>query len=122
MTEPDVINQRIGAAIRAARGRRGITQDELAPRLGVGRATLARYETGQRTLSAAMLVHICHILGESLDSLLPGLTTTRSDPGAPILSEPMQRIVQHLQRQPELIPTVEDLLATMAAAREEYPG
>ncbi len=121
MMDPHVINQRIGAAIRAARGRRGIKQDELAPRLGVGRATLARYETGQRALSAAMLVQICQVFNESLDSLLPGLTSTGSAPAVPPLPAPLQRIVQQLQQHPELIPTVEDLLETMGATEANAP-
>lgn len=121
MSDRQVTNQRIGAAIRAARGRRGIKQDELAPRLGVGRATLARYETGQRALSAAMLVHICQVLDESLDSLLPGLTAARSMPAVAPVSAALQRIVQQLQHHPELIPTVEDLLETIGATGTDIP-
>lgn len=122
MSDLHVTNQRIGAAIRAARGRRGITQDELAPRLGVGRATLARYETGQRALSAAMLVHICQVLDESLDSLLPGLTTARSAPAGAPLPLALQRIVQQLQQHPDLVPTVEDLLETLGVTGADGPG
>lgn len=122
MIDLHLTNQRIGAAIRAARSRRGIKQDELAPRLGVGRATVARYETGQRTLSAAMLVHICQVLNESLDSLLPGLITVRSAPAAALLPPAVQRIVQQLQQHPELVSTVEDLLETLGATEADGPG
>jgi transcriptional regulator with XRE-family HTH domain len=115
MTDHDELNQRIGAAIRAARGRRGITQDELAPELGVDRATLARYERGQRGMSAAMLVHLCHLFGESLDALLAGVVPRPSlGDGAP-LDDTIHRIVVRLQHRPDLAATVEDLLDTMTA-------
>lgn len=122
MIDLHLTNKRIGAAIRAARSRRGIKQDELAPRLGVGRTTVARYETGQRTLSAAMLVHICQVLNESLDSLLPGLITVRSTPTAALLPSAVQRIVQQLQHHPELVPLVEDLLETLSATEADSSG
>ncbi len=118
MTDHDELNQRIGAAIRAARGRRGITQDELAPKLGVDRATLARYERGQRGMTAATLVQLCHLFGESLDALLPGVAPRPSLGGAVPLDDVVHRIVTRLQQRPDLAATVEDLLDTMSAPLE----
>ena len=51
------IDSAIGAAIRAARFSRGLTQSDLAAHLGVTRATVASYETGRRKIPAETLIH-----------------------------------------------------------------
>lgn len=56
----------LGAAIRAARGARGLTQRDLAAQLGVTRATIASYETGRRKLPAETLIHIARLCEQPL--------------------------------------------------------
>ena len=116
MTIESDLNTRIGAAVRAARLARGVTQDDLARLLEVDRTMISRYERGLRTLSAPALLHIFHYLEYSLNTL--DLGAPSGDTGSAALPEPIQRIVQMLQRHPELIGTVEDVLETFLNADE----
>ena len=53
----------LGANIKRARVRRGITQEEFALRTGMSRPTLRRLETGSATVSLAMLAQALELLG-----------------------------------------------------------
>lgn len=55
--------------IKAERVAKGMTQQELANRLGVNRATYAKREAGLVKLGADELSEIAHILGYSDDQL-----------------------------------------------------
>jgi transcriptional regulator with XRE-family HTH domain len=116
MTSEHDLNHTIGAALRAARLARGVTQGDLAQLLQVDRTMISRYERGSRTLSAPALLTIFHYLEYSLGTLDLG------SPSAAATSEPLpdsiQRIVSMLQQHPELIATVEDVLETFLSAEE----
>ena len=109
-----LLNQRIGAAIRAARLARGVTQEELARAFGVDRVTIARYEGGTRVISAPMLLQLLSFLGRALE-LEAG--QSRGDTQLPQPRErhdPMvAQIVQVLHKRPELVATVIDLFETL---------
>lgn len=51
-----------GAPVRRLRNQRGWTQEELAKRVGVARATIARIETGNRRPSLALLEQLAQAL------------------------------------------------------------
>ena len=53
---------RIGPLIAELRAARGLTQDELAARMGVARNTISRWETGRMVPSLAMLGPLCRTL------------------------------------------------------------
>ena len=55
-------DQRAGALLREARLRVGLTQQELATRLGWSADTLASYETGRRGLRVAHLFELATVL------------------------------------------------------------
>ena len=57
----------LGARLRAARLRRGMTQAELAARVGVAKATLLKLEAGNPATSLATLLRALHVLGLSAD-------------------------------------------------------
>ena len=46
--------------LQKLRGEAGLTQEEVAERIGVERATYARYESGARKLSASALMELAH--------------------------------------------------------------
>lgn len=108
-----MLNQRIGAAIRAARLTRGVTQEELARAFGVDRVTIARYEGGARAISAPALLQILSFLGREIQleggQASDGAPARRAQPLEPAVA----RIVQLLQERPELIATVADLFETL---------
>lgn len=77
---PDLIYQHIGAIIRERRKPLKLTQDKLAKKLGISRASLANIETGRQRV----LVHQLYSLAAELkldpsDFLLPqGIVETKS--------------------------------------------
>lgn len=56
----------LGAAIKAARKKAGLSQDELASRVGCGRPQISRIETGAKGVSFALFSLLCREL--SLDA------------------------------------------------------
>lgn len=60
---------------REAREKRKMTQDEVADRIGVARATYGRYESGQRECSFETLRKLANLLCVSTDYLLGRNTT-----------------------------------------------
>ncbi len=67
-----------GNKIKALREERGMTQYDLAVRIGVSQARISHYETGRRDLSLELAANIATALGVSVDDLLP----------APIAAQP----------------------------------
>lgn len=57
--------------IRKARKERGITQQELAKRIGVNRATVSKYESGQISIPFAQVLAIAEALDMTLYDLSP---------------------------------------------------
>ena len=109
-----MLNQTIGAAIREARLARGVTQEELARAFGIDRVTVARYERGTRTISAPALLQMLSFLGREiqLDGGQPS-SGERLPTRVKALDPTVHRIVQLLQKRPELIETVTDLFETL---------
>ena len=64
----------IGSILQEARRSRGFTQADIAPRLGVSRATVAQIETGRRSLKAEDLRRLAAFYGCSPSELLPRAT------------------------------------------------
>ena len=61
----------IGSILQEARTSRGFTQADIAPELGVSRATVAQIETGRRSLKAEDLRRLAAFYGCSPSELLP---------------------------------------------------
>lgn len=62
----------LGTRIARARKDQGMTQVQLAERLGIAQQTLAHYEVGRVRMAASLLPTIADILDRSLDELLLG--------------------------------------------------
>lgn len=71
----------IGSILQEARTSRGLTQADIAPQLGVSRATVAQIETGRRSLKAEDLRRLAAFYGCSLSELLPPATDDREVDG-----------------------------------------
>lgn len=61
--------QRIGLTIQRFRELHGMSQDDLATELGIGRATLAHYERGTRTITFERIQHIAWTLKEPVEAI-----------------------------------------------------
>lgn len=109
----------IGTAIRAARFSRGLTQDDLAARLGVTRATIASYETGRRKIPAGTLIQIARLCGKPLTFFdAQQQSESAPAPGLPLVQDDTQHaaisaIVNTLQAHPEFTPFVLEFLETL---------
>jgi transcriptional regulator with XRE-family HTH domain len=68
--EPDAI----GARIREARERAGMTQAELAESVGGGQPEVSMWEIGKRTPGLGSMVRLAGALGVSVDWLATGAT------------------------------------------------
>lgn len=66
----------IGITLAAARVNTGLTQEQMAEKLGVTRPTYAAWETGKAPMRTAYLVAFCVITGFSVDDIiLPSVLT-----------------------------------------------
>lgn len=74
----------VGAEIRRRRERMGKTQDELAIRVGLSRASVANLEAGRQAVPLHHLVEVAAALGVSAADLLPKEPVLR-DSGAKAL-------------------------------------
>jgi len=63
--QAQIIYSAVGERIRARRKTLGLTQVQLAPRLGMSRASLANIETGRQ----AVLIHQLYLVAEALGVL-----------------------------------------------------
>jgi transcriptional regulator with XRE-family HTH domain len=119
MSNVPPLDATIGTAIRDARFSRGLTQDDLAARLGVTRATVASYETGRRKTPAGTLIQIAHLCGKPLTFFD---AQQREPMPSPEPLPPAQADLQHaaiaaivntLQAHPEFTPFVLEFLETL---------
>lgn len=60
----------LGANIKRARIRKGLTQAELAGEVGVTKAAIYYYETGMKTPSLATITTISRVLDVTIDELV----------------------------------------------------
>ena len=60
----------IGRRIKIARIRTGLTQEELADRVGISPTHISNVETGSTRVSLTSLVHLANELGVTMDDLL----------------------------------------------------
>jgi transcriptional regulator with XRE-family HTH domain len=100
MTDPAQVDTHVGAALRAARLSRGLRQDDLAEQMGVDRSTIARYESGARSMSVSTLMQAAELLDRPATIFLPGIYAR----------EGLQTVLTTLERYPDLLPRVLDLL------------
>ena len=100
--------EQIGRRIRDTRLQRLISQAELAQALGIERSTLTKYELGQRSISAEMLVQVARTLQVAPAVLL--------DEGAGVTSTALEQVMRVLTRRPDMVPQVLDLLEVVLGA------
>lgn len=72
MAERKPLNVSVGARIKAARRGAGLTQEQLAERIGISAKNLSFIETGRFGVGLETLTRICTVLHVSADALLFG--------------------------------------------------
>lgn len=72
-------NEIIAKRLSELRKEKGITQDEIANEINVGRATIANYETGKRAPDYETLIRLADIYGVSCDYIIRGVNSEFAD-------------------------------------------
>ena len=76
-----MINKRIGSFIAVLRKEQGLTQEQLAEKLGVSNRSVSRWENGNTLPDLSLMQSICEITGVTLAELLSGARQDPSDQG-----------------------------------------
>ena len=73
MADFDELYRELGRKVRQARQREGqrLSQDELAKRLGISRASVVNIEAGRQRAPLHLLWQIAEVLGTDLTSMIP---------------------------------------------------
>lgn len=71
--------RQLGAAMRAERLRRKLSQEDLAKQAGVSRAWLAKFESGHRAASIEQIFLVLRTLGLALELTAPRMTGAEAD-------------------------------------------
>lgn len=90
--------EEIGARLREQRNENGLTQDQLAEKLGVSKRTVGNYESGASDAPASHLSFIARDLGFDVPYILSGVRTT---PASDSLSEVEYVLVTKYRSIPE---------------------
>lgn len=92
------LSEEIGARLRELRSHTGLTQDQLAEKLGVSKRTQGNYESGASDPTAPYLSMAASQLGFDVPYILNGVRTT---PTSDSLSEVEHSILKQYQSIPE---------------------
>ncbi|WP_240325962.1 helix-turn-helix domain-containing protein [Pseudomonas syringae] len=92
------LSEEIGARLREQRNESGLTQDQLAVRLGVSKRTVGNYESGTSDAPAAYLSTVARELGFDVMYILNGVRTTL---GSGDLSEVEDVMIRQYRTIPE---------------------
>lgn len=71
----------VGVELRARRTARRLTQEELALRVGISRASIANIEGGRQAISLHQFTDLAEALGTTASSVLRAAEVRRSKPG-----------------------------------------
>jgi len=82
-TTPDVVKLYavIGERVARERGRKGMSQEDLAAQIGVSRASITQAESGHQKLPLQSLYLIAAVLGVAIADLLPTVDELSSTRG-----------------------------------------
>ena len=87
-----------GDRIRAIRGQRNWTQEELAEAAGISKSFLSDIENGKRNISSESALKIADALGISLDYLIRGETGERERQRQPVSIPPeLSQLAEELE-------------------------
>lgn len=113
MSEPNPIDVEVGARLRVLRKLRGLSQSDLAERLGLTFQQVQKYERGANRISASKLWQVAEILKVPVSELFGDQGAPGDDAGQPVgpvgeadllrawnmlQSEPQRRAVLNLVR------------------------
>lgn len=83
-----MIFHEIGSKIQQAREEIGLTQEELAVKLGCTQSALSNYELGKRRMYLSLLTQIAQVLNKPLEYFMESPAHEMGDGAAGLLSDP----------------------------------
>jgi transcriptional regulator with XRE-family HTH domain len=83
-----MVFREIGKRIQLAREEKGLTQEELAVKLGCTQSALSNYELGKRRLYLNLLNEIAQVLGKPLDYFMESPAEGEEDRALGLLIDP----------------------------------
>lgn len=84
--EIEQINRYVGSKIKEYRKYFGLSQEELAKKIGVGKTTISNYEVGLRSPKKPQMIKLSEVFGISIDDFFPTVESSKINV-SPILSE-----------------------------------
>jgi transcriptional regulator with XRE-family HTH domain len=109
----DAVDSHVGRRLRARRRGLGLSQAQLATRLGFTPAQINRYEHGTTRLSAVGLWRAAQVLGVAPGYFFEGLGERAASTVDPALEALALELARHLR---ELSPTVQDKVLAFIAS------
>ena len=100
--EIEQINKYVGSKIKDYRKYFGLSQEELAKKIGVGKTTISNYEVGIRSPKKPQLIKLSEVFDVAIDDFFPQTDSTRINVSSTLseinkissqLEEPRQKIV-----------------------------
>ena len=100
--EIEQINKYVGSKIKDYRKYFGLSQEELAKKIGVGKTTISNYEVGIRSPKKPQLIKLSEVFDVAIDDFFPQTVSTRINVSSILseinkissqLEEPRQKIV-----------------------------
>lgn len=100
--EIEQINKYVGSKIKDYRKSFGLSQEELAKKIGVGKTTISNYEVGIRSPKKPQLIKLSEVFDVAIDDFFPQTVSTRINVSSILseinkissqLEEPRQKIV-----------------------------
>jgi transcriptional regulator with XRE-family HTH domain len=108
----------LGSRIAGSRELAGLSQRELAERLGIGRNLIAQWERSAVTLKPDQLTALADTFGITVDELLGRSSAKRAKGPAGRALKTFERVARLPRRQQErVLATVEDLLLAQQAKK-----
>jgi transcriptional regulator with XRE-family HTH domain len=112
-SKDEQLSKELGARIAQTRKARGLTQVQLAERLGIAQQTLAHYEGGRVRLTIGVLLDLAHELETGVAELIGESTHLPAKPGP--ASRLQQQVAQISQLPRSKQKLASDLLDTVLA-------
>ena len=100
--EIEQINKYVGYKIKDYRKSFGLSQEELAKKIGVGKTTISNYEVGIRSPKKPQMIKLSEVFGITIDDFFPKTDSIKINVSATLseinkissqLEEPRQKIV-----------------------------
>ena len=100
--EIEQINKYVGSKIKDYRKSFGLSQEELAKKIGVGKTTISNYEVGIRSPKKPQMIKLSEVFDVAIDDFFPQTDSTRINVSSTLseinkissqLEEPRQKVV-----------------------------